>query len=134
MAKIQGVHHIALTPTLENYERTVSFYKDVLGFEEVRGWKNEDGKGGVAMLSCGDNTVMEIMSTGNTDNMGDGAFVHVAFACEEVDVVLEDVRKAGYEVTMEPKDLTLPATPPYPVRIAFFRGPIGEHIELFKVY
>ncbi len=134
MPKITGVHHIALTPTNANYEKTVSFYKDLLGFAEVRAWV--DGERKFALLSCGDNTVMEIMNTGATDNLGDGALVHLAFCCDDVDGMVEIVRNAGYEVTMEPKDISLDANGanPMPVRIAFFRGPVGEHLEMFKVY
>lgn len=131
MAKITGVHHIALTPTKENFDKTINFYKNILGFEEVRAWGDEVK---CAMLSCGDNTVMEIMGKGQSDYMGDGSFVHLAFCCDEVDKVLDEVRAAGYEVTMEPKDISLGGTPPMPIRVAFFRGPINEHIELFKVY
>lgn len=131
MAKITGVHHIALTPTRENFDRTIAFYTDVLGLEVKASWENTDK---FALVSCGDNTVLEIMGKGETDNMGDGSFVHLALCCDEVDEMLEKVVKAGYEVTMEPKDIALGTTPPTPARIAFFRGPINEHIELFKVY
>ena len=30
---IDGVHHIALKPTVEQYEKTVEFYTQLLGFE-----------------------------------------------------------------------------------------------------
>lgn len=131
MAKITGVHHIALTPVKEAYDKTVAFYKNTLGFAEVRSWGA--GEERAVMLSCGDNTVMEIMNKGES-LMGDGAFVHVAFSTDEPDALLEAVRAEGYEVTMEPSDVTIASDPPYPIRVAFFRGPIGEHIELFKVY
>lgn len=129
MAKITGVHHIALTPTKANFEKTMDFYKNILGCEVVRTWG--DGENKCAMLSCGDNTVMEIMNKGDSDNMGDGSFVHVAFTTDDLEGLLENVRKAGYEVTMEKTELTIESNPPYPVKVCFFRGPVGEHIELF---
>jgi hypothetical protein len=47
--------------------------------------------------------------------------------------MLEKARKAGAEVTMESKDLTIDSSiGPVPVRIAFFKGPHGEIIELFQ--
>lgn len=128
---ITGVHHIALKPTKGNYDKTVSFYREVLGFKEVRSWG--EGEERATMLSCGDNTVMEILNTGESDCLPDGPFIHVAFSVDEVEPLLEAVRKAGYTVTMEPKSLVIPSDPPYPVRVAFFRGPMGEHIEFFKV-
>lgn len=131
MSKITGVHHIALSPAKENYDKTVGFYTDVLGFSQVRSWG--DGENRCIMLSCGDNTVMEIMNKGESDSASDGAFLHIAFQVDEVEELLEKVRVAGYPVTTEPVSVTIASTPPYPVRIAFFRGPANEHIELFKV-
>jgi catechol 2,3-dioxygenase-like lactoylglutathione lyase family enzyme len=125
--KINGVHHIALYPNEANLEKVISFYRDVMGFPVVRMWA--DGKN--AMLSCGDNSVMEIVCHPELDNAPiDGAFNHLAFATNDVEEYLEKVRALGYEVTMEPTKLTLGEG--YDVLVAFFRGPIGEQIELFK--
>ena len=35
---IDGVHHIALKPTKEQYEKTVAFYTEVLGMEVKKSW------------------------------------------------------------------------------------------------
>ena len=56
---------------------------------------------------------------------------HYAFATDAVDEIIEKVRHAGYEVTMEPVDKVIPTEPPFPIRIAFFTGPCGESVELF---
>ena len=128
MGKINGVHHIALRPTSELYEKTVKFYTEILGCTFVRGWG--EGDSAACMLSCGDNTCMEILH-GKTDGTPkDSNFEHVAFWVDEVDNFIEEIRAAGYQVIIEPKSLNL--TPDYPVRIAFFIGPCGETIELFK--
>lgn len=132
MAKICGVHHIALKSTEENFRRTISFYTDILGFSIVRRWGEGSGRG--AMISCGDNTVMEITANGMNDKLPDGAIQHIAFDIDDPDEMIRALREEGYEVTMEPKDVTIASDPPYPVRVAFVRGPVNEHIELFKVY
>ncbi len=125
--KINGVHHIALYPNEENLEKVISFYRDVMGFPVKRSWA--DGKN--CMLSCGDNSVMEIVCHPELDNAPvDGSFNHLAFATDDVDEYIEKVRALGYEVTMEPTDMVLGEN--FPIRIGFFRGPLGEHIELFK--
>ena len=41
------------------------------------------------------------------------------------------LRQAGYEVTVEPKQLNLGGLD---VTIAFFNGPCGESIEFFQVH
>ena len=40
--------------------------------------------------------------------------------------------RAGAEVTVETRDVTISTEPPPPIRIAFFKGPDGELIELFQ--
>ena len=41
------------------------------------------------------------------------------------------VREAGYRISVEPKDIIIQAKIPYPARIAFCIGPVGEEIEFF---
>ena len=61
-----------------------------------------------------------------------GTLRHLAFATENVDECVGVVREAGYEITMEPTDICIPAAVPYPARIAFCIGPVGEEIEFFE--
>ena len=128
MGKINGVHHIALKPCKELYEKTVNFYKDVLGCTVVRGWG--EGDTAACMLSCGDNTCIEVLHGDNDGTEKVSNLHHIAFYVDEVDNFIEEVRAAGYKVTIEVKSMNL--TPDYPCRMAFFVGPCGETIELFK--
>lgn len=57
---IDGVHHIALKPTAEQYEKTVEFYTQLLGFEVKKSWG--DPQRPCLMVSCGDNSCMEILN------------------------------------------------------------------------
>ena len=79
------------------------------------------------MVSCGDNTCMEILSSDSEIPAG-GPLAHIAFATDKVDEIVEKVREAGYQVTNEPADMELGGAP---IRIAFFYGPTHEHIEVF---
>ena len=123
---IQGVHHIAVKPTAEQYQETVEFYTKLLGMEVVKSWG--DPQRPCLMVSCGDNTCMEILS-GESEIPAGGPLAHVAFATDKVDEIIEKVREAGYEVTNEPADANIGGN--MPIRIAFFYGPTHEHIELF---
>ena len=67
------------------------------------------------------------------DRLENGALRHLAFDVENTDVCLEAVRAAGYTVTMEPTDIVIASDPPYPARIAFCIGPVGEEVEFFEV-
>ena len=124
--KIYGIHHIALKACgMEAFEQTVHFYHEILGMPIVRTW----GGGTAAMLDTGAG-LMEIFSNAD-DVLGQGAIRHMAFAVKDVDACVEAVREAGYEITTEPKDIVIPSEPPFPARIAFCIGPVGEEIEFF---
>ena len=126
--KIFGVHHIALKACgIADYEKTIRFYHEVLGMPIVRTW-GEGVKVGT-MLDTGAG-MMEIFANAE-DYPGQGAIRHMAFAVKDVDACVEAVRAAGYEITIEPKDIVIGSEPPYPARIAFCIGPVGEEIEFF---
>ncbi|MBQ9116248.1 MAG: VOC family protein [Clostridia bacterium] len=127
--KITGVHHIALKAKgMEAYEKMLEFYHGILGMPIVRTW--ETGGGLAAMVDTGAG-MLELFSNA-PDELGMGALRHLAFAVEDPDVCIEAVRAAGYTVTMEPKDIVIGSEPPYPARIAFCIGPVGEEVEFFK--
>lgn len=125
---ISGTHHIALkASSAEAFEETVRFYHEILGMPFIRQW-NQGARIG-AMLDTG-NSIMEI-SAGGDDMKASGSIRHFALATDDVDGVVEAVRKAGYTITVEPRDTALPTEPPFPIRIAFCVGPCGEEIEFF---
>ena len=41
------------------------------------------------------------------------------------------VKAAGYELFIEPNNKDIPSNPPYPIRMAFCYGPLGEQVEFF---
>ena len=128
--KVTGIHHIALKAQgLEQFEKTVAFYRDLLGLPVARSWG--EGVNIAVMLSTGAGFI-EIFANG-TDAPGQGAVRHVALQVENTDDCIEAVRQAGYHIISEPTDVTIPSQPPYPVRIAFCHGPVGEEIEFFHV-
>lgn len=128
MSKITGVHHIAVKPTVENYPRTVAFYTELLGMEVKQSWG--DPQHPCLMVSCGDNSCMEILPLSETPDAPGGPLAHIAFATEDVDGIVETVRAAGYTITNEPRSGELSGQK---IRTAFLTGPVGEVIELFCV-
>lgn len=125
---IKGIHHIAIKcADMAQFEKVIGFYKDILGMPVVRTWGEGDGVG--MMLDTGAG-VMEIFASGG-DILGYGSVRHFALACDDVDGCIAAVRDAGFEITMEPTDIVIPAEVPYPARIAFCKGAAGEEIEFF---
>ena len=128
--KITGIHHIALKACgVEDYAKLVKFYTEILGLPIVRTWG--DG-GNAAMMIYTGAGLLEIFAIGE-DYPGQGALRHLAFQVEDTDACIEAVRAEGYKVTMEPTDIVIPSEIPYPARIAFCIGPVGEEVEFFHV-
>ena len=85
------------------------------------------------MLDTGNGSYLEVFAGGTTPSTTDGPILHYAIRAHDVEAVIENARAHGATVTVEPKDVTIQSTPfEVPVRIAFFRGPAGESIELFR--
>lgn len=110
--------------TKEDYRRVLSFYAGTLALPIVRQWSN-----GV-MLDTGSGLV-EIFRDGE-ENLEKGVIRHFAFAVTDVDACVKAVREAGYPVFIGPKNIAIPSDPPFPARIAFCCGPLGEEIEFFQ--
>lgn len=125
MSLIKGIHHVSMKcSSTEEYEKTIDFYKNILGIPVIREWQ-----AGI-MLDTG-NGIVEIFNDGD-DAPGKGVIRHFAFATDNVDACVESVKAAEYEVFIEPKDIEIASTPAFPARIAFCKGPLGEEIELFE--
>lgn len=125
---IKGVHHVSInTTSLEAFETAIHFYRDVLGMPVALTWG--EGSGSAVMLEIGGGSMLEIFASA-ADQPGQGAIRHVALATDDVDGCVAAVTAAGYDVFVEPKDVTLGTAP---ARIAFCHGPVGEEIEFFCV-
>ena len=127
MGQIKGFHHLAMN--VSNFDASKSFYTDVLGFSAAREWGQTGSR--ALMLDAGNGNYVELFEKESVD-AGAGGIIHYALRVDNCDEILDRVRKSGAEITVESKDVDIPATPAYPVRIAFFKGPSGEIVELFQ--
>ncbi|MCQ2455882.1 MAG: VOC family protein [Clostridia bacterium] len=124
-----GFHHVALRyKGVSQLTEAVRFYRDILGMTEVRRWGEGDKTG--VMLDAGEGDLIEMFADAGTALPG-GVVTHFALCCGDVDGTVSRVRDAGFEIIMEPTDISIPSCPPLPARIAFCRGVGGEEIELF---
>ncbi len=126
---ITGIHHIALKcGSMELYEKTVGFYRDILGLPMLRQWGV--GEDAAVMLDTGAGLLEIFAKAENTTSVG--VVRHFAFATDDTAGMIEAVRAAGYPITVEPTHIAIPSTPPCPACIAFCIGPLGEEIEFFE--
>ena len=117
--KVTGIHHIALKARgLEQFRKPVA-----------RTWGEGENVG--IMLDTGAGLI-EIFANAD-DAPHQGALRHMALAVEDTDACVAAVRAAGYEIIREPVDIVIGSVPPYPARIAFCIGPVGEEIEFFQL-
>jgi glyoxylase I family protein len=130
-----GFHHVAIK--VADFDKAVAFYTGAMGFVERARWG--EGEKSAILLDCGDGNFFELFagaSPAGADKPDgpapSGEIMHVALRSEDVDGAIAAARAGGAEITMEPKDVAIPSSPPMNVRIAFCRTPTGEVIEFFK--
>ena len=120
--------HIAIT--VRDMERSVRFYRDLLGFEVLgQLFLNEDtfkivylrsGGACIELFEFRDNDAETAVGVSDTV----GGFKHVALQTDDVDAVAARLEAAGTVFTLEPTDAV------GGVRLAFFRDPDGNLLEL----
>jgi len=122
-----GFHHLSMK--VKDLEKSIKFYA-ALGFVERVSWGEAPKR--TVLLDTGDHNYFEISQGDPNQVNGEGVFKHIALRADDCEAALELARKSGAEVTVEKRDVTLKSTNPIQIRIAFFKGPDGELIELFQ--
>ncbi len=125
-----GTHHVAVQT--RDWDASLKLYQDVMGMTPIAEFGIPDRK--IMLLDTGDGSHMELFQPTSETPGPDGPshndpLTHVAFATTDARAAIEHVRQAGYEVTVEPKDLKLDKLN---VTVAFFKGPCGEILEFFQ--
>lgn len=130
LIKDARIHHIALQTT--DWAGSLRLYQDVLGMTETARFQGGEGQT-IILLDVGDGSHVELFEpkAGATPSSDSAHFFHLALATSDARAATERVRAAGYEITVEPKDVTLGALE---VTISFFKGPNGELLEFFQVH
>jgi len=120
--------HVAIT--VKAMERSVAFYRDLLGFEVLGQLLLRDGTFKIVYLRSG-SACVELFEFRDNDaqtavGVPDpvGGFKHLALQTDDVDAVAAKLKAAGTVFTVEPKDAS------GGVRLAFFRDPDGNLLEL----
>jgi glyoxylase I family protein len=120
-----GFHHMALRVT--NYEKSLAFYTEGLGFTLAHSWGEEAGR--IALLDMGDGNYLELFASepGWKPDPGN-QFFHLALRSIDVDADIEKARALGCPITVEPKSIPVNGKT---IRVGFFLGPDGETLEFF---
>jgi len=125
-----GLHHV--TVQARDWDQSLRLYRDVLGMKVVAEFGPPDRR--IILLDAGDGAHIELLApTADSPGVGDPAandpLTHIALATTDTRAATEHVRQAGYEITMEPRDVDLNGLL---ATVSFFKGPSGELIEFFQ--
>ncbi len=112
-------------------ERSLAFYRDVLGMQLLSRKDYPDGKFTLAFVGYGKNpehAEIELTHNWGVDHSELGtAYGHVALGVDDIYAVCERIRAAGGKITREPGPMKHGTTV-----IAFVQDPDGYKVELIE--
>jgi lactoylglutathione lyase len=112
-------------------DKSIAFYRDILGMELLRRKDFPEGKFTLAFLGYGDeseNTVLELTHNWEITgyDIGNG-YGHIAIGVDDVYAACDRIKAAGSDVVREPGPMMHGSTV-----IAFVEDPDGYKIELLS--
>ncbi len=123
---IKSIEHVAVVTT--DVERAARFYTEVLGFREVG--RLETSHSGTIVFVSLNGTQVELFGGGKPRGSEQAertvGYTHIALRVEDIDGEYARLKALGVRFHMEP------ATVDAGLRVAFFRDPDGNPIELFQ--
>ena len=122
-------HHIGLS--VKDFEKTVQFYKEVLGLKERCAFTTGDGRS-ATMLWLADGGIIEIFSGGTDADEVKPRWGHLAIGVDDVPGIFKKAVEFGAKPAIEPTKMAIPSDPPLDVELAFVYGVGGEYLEFFK--
>ncbi|MCF0259182.1 MAG: VOC family protein [Erysipelotrichaceae bacterium] len=136
-------HHAALRPAPQNFERTLQFYTELLGFKTSARWSRfmEGMETQCAMVHPEDGICLEIFGCGKTDEPGMGPWQHFCYQVDDGDALIKKLVKAGYQTTdpagnpvefVPGREIVVCEDPLMHWRCSFVKGPCGELIEFLQ--
>jgi catechol 2,3-dioxygenase-like lactoylglutathione lyase family enzyme len=146
MAGITKAHHTGLT--VRSLERSVAFYRDLLGFEvvfqwnpqapyigEILGYPNVDLHSTILRIP-GSDVLLELLEYRNVPDVtvdmknGNIGNAHIAFKVDELEPIYRRLKAAGVESVSEPVTPTI--GPNKGGRAVYMIDPDGFRVELIQ--
>ena len=126
--RVMGLGHVSIV--VSDMDRSVAFYRDLLGFRVEWVVKNEkDYWTFMSNNSC----IIELMQ-GNATERKDGHVNHLSLLVGDVKEAKKELEENGVVFEEESKDLILdPELYPKGELFAMFRGPDGERLQIEQI-
>ena len=124
--EVKGVAHIGLY--IKDVERSKKFYTEVLGFETICEFVSLEGNR-MAFVKSG-NLIIELIQHKVRMDRRDGLFDHIAMEVEDIEQTSKQLKALGttFESDIYFDDLVFERG----VKYQAFRGPDGEHLEVYQ--
>ena len=106
-------------------DKSLAFYCDALGLEELRRYENEAGRFTLVFLAAPGDSTAQVELTYNWDPetlAGGRNFGHLAYAVEDIYATCQKLKDHGVVINRPPRD----------GHMAFVRSPDGISIELLQ--
>ncbi|WP_053373492.1 VOC family protein [Paenibacillus sp. FJAT-27812] len=139
---VKGLAHVAIQA--KDYEATVAFYTEALGFKKGHHWSLPafQIKEASMLISPDQKTCIEIFDhdavipaqgkrAASEQDIAHGALLHFAFYVDHVDEMYQKAIAYGAKPFIEPGELSL-GEPPLLVKNAVIYSPNGEVIEFLQ--
>jgi len=123
--KMSHTHHMALFTA--NFDRMRDFYTTVLGFPIVGQIRGHN----IVFVDCGSTAIELVEHAASAASSGVGGWTHLALQVDDIDTVYAELSTAGVAFHLTPT--SFPEVDPV-FRIAFFRDPDGNELELYQPF
>lgn len=122
---------------VSNLDRSVAFYKDALGMNELRRENYTEGRFTLVFIGYGDetsNALIELTYNWDEDNYKHGTgYGHVALEVSDIYATCEYLNGMGVSIVREPGPMTYVVDETgHKENIAFIEDPDGYKIELIQ--
>jgi catechol 2,3-dioxygenase-like lactoylglutathione lyase family enzyme len=125
------VHELRVALTVEDYDRTLGFYRDALGLPVVETWDNEGGSG--AVLDAGRAT-LEVLSKSQAGLVDRVEVGHLVSPGIRLALEVDDSAETAEKLVAAGGDLVGgPVVTPWAHRNVRLRDPDGMQLTLFTV-
>lgn len=112
---------------VKDLDRSISFYKDVLGFTLVSSIKL-DGGPRIAFVEIPEQFLLELVENRDMEEKADGPFEHICFRVDSFEDSFRSLKEQGIE--FETDMLFSGEFWDHGMKFAFFRGPDRERLEI----
>lgn len=85
----------------KDIEESISFYQDILGFEMIEKYYNDDG--GLILMQSPDGSAVELIDSKAFDT----GFWSIGIEVDDFDAAIKDLKEKGCKFIFEPKELPL---------------------------